>query len=169
MYILKHEPKYIIKYNTIRVIYVQIKALKGHTEKFNYALKKAPINSHIYITGKIVVSSQSASPLHSVVYTISEKIHQIHLICWYTQYRTPQLKDFILTCFLYPPLEKHKPIYIKRRALTKAARKAADSSTFLHSDSFEFNTDKSQGNSSFLVFQLQINFFLLTDIKEVFM
>ena len=34
--------------------------------------------------------------------------------------------------------------------LTKAARTAADNSTFLHSDSFEINTDKSQDNESVL-------------------
>ena len=39
--------------------------------------------------------------------------------------------------------------------LAKAARKAADNSTCLHSDSFEVNTGKSQGNESVLVAQLR--------------
>ena len=38
--------------------------------------------------------------------------------------------------------------------LEKAARKSADNSTFLHSDSFEINTGKLQGNDSVLFIQL---------------
>ena len=44
--------------------------------------------------------------------------------------------------------------------LEKSSRTAADNSTFLHSDSFEINTDKSQVNKSVLVAQLRENFLL---------
>ena len=40
--------------------------------------------------------------------------------------------------------------------LTKAARTAAENSTFLHSDSFEINTDKLQDNESVLSRSTQI-------------
>ena len=44
---------------------------------------------------------------------------------------------------------------MENKQLTKAAKKAADNSTFLHSDSFKINTGKSQGNESVLVAQLR--------------
>ena len=44
------------------------------------------------------------------------------------------------------------------QTLAKAARKSADSSTYLHSDSLEINTGKLQGNESVLGFQLRETF-----------
>ena len=44
---------------------------------------------------------------------------------------------------------------MENKQLTKAAKKAADNSTCLHSDSFKINTGKSQGNESVLVAQLR--------------
>ena len=54
--------------------------------------------------------------------------------------------------------EKHaKNIQVLQKYLELkiAARTSADNSTFLHSDSFEINTNKSQDNESFLVGQLR--------------
>ena len=44
---------------------------------------------------------------------------------------------------------------METKSLTKEARKAAENSTLLHSDSFKINIVKSQGNESVLVAQLR--------------
>ena len=43
----------------------------------------------------------------------------------------------------------------KYMKLTKAARTSAENSTWLHSDSFEINTYKSQDNESVIIFSTQ--------------
>ena len=44
---------------------------------------------------------------------------------------------------------------MESKKLAKAARKATDNSTYLHSDIFKINRGKLQGNESFLVAQPQ--------------
>ena len=52
--------------------------------------------------------SSSKQQIHCIMlYTqFNKQTHQLHLSGWYTKYSTPQLKIFILTCFLHPYLEK---------------------------------------------------------------
>ena len=50
--------------------------------------------------------------------------------------------------------------------LEKSAWKAADNSTCSNLDNFEINTNKSQGNESFLVAQLKENILSLESDRE---
>ena len=56
---------------------------------------------------------------------------------------------------------------METKKLAKAARKPADNSTCLHSDSFEINIGKSQGNKSVLVPNSRKNLFLQSPTKNM--
>ena len=47
-------------------------------------------------------------------------------------------------------------LFMQTKKLGKAARKPADNSSGIHSDSFKINTGKSDGNKSVLVAQLSL-------------
>ena len=63
----------------------------------------------------------------------------------------------------------YKTIQVLQKDLKfeKAARKAEDNSTCLHSDSLEINTGKSQRNKSVLVAQLREDFIIYSMIKNI--